>query len=153
MTKVNRSWLAATVFIGATNLVRAMYFDWSDVGGHLFVAALCCLIALRWPKLATSIVTLVLLVSVVAFALAGMPTEWRDIDAGDSLAEVQAALGPSDHNVSSLAEAERLDLGYSMPSPIRFRGFGAAAIYVSGEKALWLFHNGKVVEATFVGGS
>jgi len=148
-----RAWLVVAIFLGFANVVRALYFDWSDIGIHLSLAALLGLMALRWPKGAALAATVVLLTSVFAFAFASAPSDWAEVEVGDAWIEVRRTLGPPVHEAANLDQARALARGYSSPSPMRFRQTGAVAIYIRGDQALWLFHDGNIVEAKFIGGS
>jgi hypothetical protein len=153
MSIPKRVWLIAAGLLALTNVVRALYFDWSDISVHMSIAALCTAVAMRWSKAGALAAALVLLTSVLAFAFSSKPSDWAEIEVGDPWSEVRRSLGAPVHEASNLAQARALMRGFSSPSPFRFRQTGPVAIYVRGENALWVFHNGEVVVATYVGGS
>ena len=148
-----RAWQVIAVLIAFANVVRALYFDWSDVVIHMSIALLCALTALRWSRIAAFAATIVLVTSILAFAFYPVPDDWAEVEAGDTWSEVRRTLGTPVYEGTNLARARAMARGYSSPSPIRFPNTRAVAIYIRGEHALWVFHDGNVVEATFIGGS
>jgi hypothetical protein len=135
------------------NVARALYFDWSDVGIHSVISSLCVLAALRWPRFAAATAASIVLTVTLASLLQSEPVEWAHVRTGDDWKQVQRTLGPVAYSARNLEQARRLDIGYSVPSPLRFRPTGAVAIYLRGEYALWVVHDDKVVRGRFVGGS
>ena len=146
-------WIALAILLALMNMLRAGYFDWSDVGLHIAISVLCALAAFRFPKTAVVAAGAVFLASVIAFTFRFVPQDWSEIEAGDDWQEVRESLGSPVYEAASVDQVRRLGRGYSTPSPIRFRQTGPVAIYVRGEHVLWVFHNGRVVQATYVGGS
>jgi hypothetical protein len=147
------AWFAVAILLAVTNVLRAAYFDWSDLGLHVLIAVVCALLALRWSKLAATAAGAVLLAAVLAFTFWSVPQDWNEIEAGDDWQELRRTLGSPVYEAANLDQARNLARGWSAPSPFRFRQTGPVAIYLRGDRALWVFHNGKVVEATYVGGS
>jgi hypothetical protein len=147
------AWFAVAILLALINVLRAAYFDWSDVGLHLLIAVVCALLALRWSRLAATAAGTVLLASLLAFASWSVPPDWNEIEAGDDWQELRRTLGSPVYEATNLDEARNLAQGWSAPSPFRFRQIGPVAIYFRGERALWVFHNSRVVEAKYIGGS
>jgi hypothetical protein len=141
------------VLLAAANIAHAAYFDWSDIGGRSVLAIACIVLALKWQRFALGVaVTILSAVTVSSFAWQA-PGWANQIRPGDPLQRVKELLGPPEYQFASLADAQHSLSGYAIPSPIRFRRSDPVLIYVRGEHALWVFSDGDVVKATFVGGS
>jgi hypothetical protein len=145
-------WFLVTVLLAITNVTHAVLFDWSDRGIHAVFGVLCVLAGLLWQRGAAAIAALILLL-VMCGELLRSPPEWTVVRIGDDWNRTQQRLGLPTYEASNLAQARLLIRGYSVPSPLRFRHSGAVAIFVRGEHALWVMHDGRVVKGTFVGGS
>jgi hypothetical protein len=142
--------------IGAADLVgHALYFDWSDVDVFVAISAVTIVLGLRWPRAAAVAVSVVVF-SVIAGHLVPVHDDWpqaRQIRVGDTWASVQQKLGPPSYEAPTFAAARNLKLGYSIPSPLRFRHTGPVAVFTRGDRALWVFHDKSRVNAVFAGGS
>jgi hypothetical protein len=146
-------WFGAVALLASANVAHALYFDWSDVDFHIALSMVCVVVALRWPRVAAASAGSVVVAVIAASLLRAEPAEWARLRIGDDWKEVQRALGPPTYEAANLAQARRLEIGYSRPSPLRLRQGGAVAIYLRGEYALWVVHDGNVVKGTFIGGS
>jgi hypothetical protein len=147
-----KPWFCATVLLAITNVIHAMFFDWSDLRIHGALGGLCVLAALRWQRGAAAIAALVLLF-VICGTWLWSPPDWTLVRTGDDWNRTQQRLGAPIYEASNLAQARLAISGYAIPSPLRFRHSGPVAIFVRGEYALWVMHDGRVVKGTFVGGS
>ena len=146
-------WFVLALLLAAANIVHALYFDWSDLGMRSVVAVLCLLVAIRWQRTAAAAAGFFVLLVGLAFASSTRPDWTMEARAGERWARVQQALGTPTYQAASLEQARKLDFGYSVPSPLRYRHSGPVAIYVRGDHALWVLHDDDIVKGTFVGGS
>jgi hypothetical protein len=128
------------------NVSHAAVFDWSDVGIHVALGALCVFAALQFPRAATIANALLVLAAGLSVAMRSEPPEFACVRAGDDWRKVRLALGPVTYEAASLAQARALGIGYSAPSPLYFREAGAAAIFVRGEYAVWVVHDDRTVK-------
>lgn len=145
-----------TAFVLAGGYVgQAALFDWSDVRGKTALACLLVVTSMRWPRPASAVLAALVATAVLLQVAEGARTAdlAASVRPGMSWADVQRVLGAPRHSAFSSAHAASLDIGYAVPSPIRFRHVGPVAVFTRGEYALWVFHDGTAVIDTFVGGS
>ena len=147
-----KAWFCTAVLLAITNVIHAMFFDWSDLRIHGALGVLCVFAALIWQRGAAAIAALFLLLVIWGTWARSLP-DWTLVRSGDDWNRIQQRLGAPTYEASDLAHARRLIKGYAIPSPLRFRHSGAVAIFVRGEYTLWVMHDGRVVKETFVGGS
>jgi hypothetical protein len=131
---------------------HGLYFDYSDWSWHGVVAALFCTASFFRGRLAAGLALLWLVAIVVALALA--PTGgFPEIAPGTPRFAVDQQLGPPHQSFASLDAALAADLGYALPSPLRYRRDASVSVYIRGDSALYVFYAQENVIATFVGGS
>ena len=143
-----------SVIVMATGLVlHAAYFDWSDLGMHVFVAVVCLAAWIRWPTAAVGAIGLFCL-PIVIFWTAGRFMLWDPgVRVGEPYSAAEARLGQPTVRASTLAEARERISGYAEPSPLLYRRAGPVSVFADGEFAVWIFHDGRTIKAVYVGGS
>jgi hypothetical protein len=150
------SWFSIAVVGALAPVVHASYFDWSDVDAYLVISALTLACAVKWPRAATAAIAIILVAVIAGRLIPQASGDWplaRQVRVGDTWASVQEKVGSPSYEASTFAAARKLDTGYSTPSPLRFHHPGPVAVFVNGEKALWVFHDTSRVQGVFIGGS
>jgi hypothetical protein len=150
------SWLRPVAIGSIVTVAHALYFDWSDVDIYVVIGAICVLSALKWPAPAAFATGIILFATVIGHFSAPHFGDWPEaerIQVGQSWTSVRQNLGKPVHEAATFAAARQLAIGYSTPSPLRFRHRGPVAVFVRGEHALWVFHDGEGVIQTYIGGS
>jgi hypothetical protein len=150
------SWLRPVAIGSIVTVAHALYFDWSDVDIYVVIVGICVLSALKWP-IPAALATGIILFATVAGHFAGPDfSNWPEaesIQVGQSWTSVRQNLGKPVHEAATFAAARQLAIGYSTPSPLRFRHRGPVAVFIRGEHTLWVFHDGERVIQTYIGGS
>ncbi len=150
-----RTWRTVAVLLAAAYAGHALLFDWSDIGIHVVVALVALVTTMRWPRLTVAAFGLLATLVIVGHLATRASTAELTLEVrpGMPWADARRALGPPTYEVATFEEASQLEIGYSVPSPFRFRRRGPVAVFLRGEYALWVFHDGSTVLGTFVGGS
>jgi hypothetical protein len=148
-------WFGLSLVFASLYVAHALYFDWSDADLHGVFAAVCVLIAIRWQKLGTCLIACLLGIVALSWAFPSSDApEWtRGVRPGDHISNAQLALGQPTYRFANLTEARGLRIGYSVPSPLRYRHSGSVVVYIRDHRAFWVFHENGIVQATFIGGS
>ena len=146
----------SVALMGTAILAHALYFDWSDVEAFAVLVGLCVVSALKWPVPAAAAMGVVLALVVSAHLAQPDLSAWPEAESvriGQSWESVRQKLGTPSYEAKTFAAAREFNTGHSVPSPVRFRQQGPVAVFVRGEYALWVFHDGHHVTDTFIGGS
>jgi len=149
------TWFVFCVVLATIIVLHAFYYDYSDAYVHSAAAFVSVLAGLVRPKIGAACGAVWLLAAVVGHAM--IPDASRfgaQVRPGMSRSEVVNRLGAPEIVIGSPSEMANLRMGYSKPSPWRYRQVGPVEVYVRSEYALWIFYreNGQVAYY-FIGGS
>jgi len=154
-SRARNGWFMFAALVGTVILAHAAYFDWSDLDVFALTVGLCVASALKCPVPSAAAMAIVLAL-VIAGHRAPDLSAWPEAErvrTGQSWESVRHTLGTPLYEATTFATARGFNTGHSVPSPIRFRQRGPVAVFVRGEYALWVFHDGQHVVDTFIGGS
>jgi hypothetical protein len=151
-----RRWRAAAAVLAVATISHTLYFDWSDLPFFTVLMGICAVSAEKWSRLAATATGVIFLTVLTAHLMEPDLSDWPEaqgVAVGQKWSSVLERLGSPTHEAATAAAARPLISGYSAPSPFRYRHQGPVAVFVRGEHALWVFHDGQRVTGTFIGGS